>query len=164
VARWNGMNFAAVLAVLSTLFLNVRSKCLRTMTFIYKQGASPCDNNNVFIILKWQLNGDVLVRTEGFVLSFFVRLSVRLVVPLCVCWARDIAERWTWHNAMRQVPVCSCTGTAVRLPVIIQLAFQMTEVMLFVTNNLSLLVSNACAKVLMTRVHPFSVSFQIFAF
>lgn len=52
-----------------------------------------------------------------------------------------------------------------RLSVIIQLALQMAEVMLFLTNNLSLLVSNnACTKVLMTGVHPVSLSFQLFAF
>lgn len=44
-----------------------------------------------------------------------------------------------------------------RLPVIIQLVFQMAELMLFVINNLSLLFGNACASVLVTGVHPFSV-------
>jgi hypothetical protein len=45
----------------------------------------------------------------------------------------------------------------VGLPVIIQLVFQMAEVMLFDTDNLSLLFSNACTKLLVTAVHPSSL-------
>jgi len=135
------------------------------MTFIYKQGASPCDNNSVFIILKWRLNGCVLVRTVGFVLSFSC-VSPYVGSPRCV-YAKT--GKWTLSNGERDVmwwdiSVCSCSGTPVRLPVIIQLVFQMAEVMLFVTNNLSLLFSNACTSVLVTGVRPSSVWFQIFAF
>lgn len=113
LGRWNSMNLTVALAaytILSTLLFSLSFQCLRTklkfavstMTFIYKQGASPCDDNNAFIILKWQLNGGVLVRTVGFVLYFACVCSLRWVVPLfvCVCAKRGI---WTLSNGERDV-------------------------------------------------------------